>query len=83
MNKKEFAVQEIIGAIGRIADLLNDDTIDREDKMEILEEVGCAIGELSSLGNGVGDELDVDFGLMKWQDYMTLAKYSQTPNIKI
>lgn len=64
ITKKEFAIQEIVGAVCRIADLLNDDTIDRDDKIEILEEVGWAIGELSALGNGAGDELDIDFGLM-------------------
>ena len=64
ITKKDFAVQEIVGAIGRIADLLNDDTIDRDDKIEILEELGWAIGELSALGNGTADELDVDFGLI-------------------
>lgn len=64
ITKKDFAVQEIVGAIGRIADLLNDDTIDRDDKIEILEELGWAIGELEAIGNGAADELDVDFGLM-------------------
>ena len=64
ITKKEFAIQEIVGAIGRITDLLHDDSIDRDDKIEILEEVGWAIGELSALGGGIGDELDVDFGLM-------------------
>ena len=64
ITKKEFAVQEIVDAIGRIADLLNDEEIDRQDKIEILEELGWAIGELSALGNGAGDELDIDFGLM-------------------
>jgi len=64
MTKKEFAVQEIVGAIGRIDDLLNDENIDREDKIEILEELGWAIGELSAIGGAAGDELDIDFGLM-------------------
>lgn len=64
ITKKDYTIQEIVVAIGRISDLLHDEEIDRADRIEILEELGWAIGELSALGGAMGDELGVDFGLM-------------------
>lgn len=64
ITKKDYSIQEIVNAIGRISDLLHDEEIDRADRIEVLEELGWAIGELSALGGAMGDELGVDFGLM-------------------
>lgn len=64
ITKKDYSVQELVVAIGRISDLLHDEDIDRADRIEILEELGWAIGELSALGGAIGDDLGVDFGLM-------------------
>lgn len=64
ITKKDYTIHEIVVAIGRISDLLHDEEIDRADRIEVLEELGWAIGELSALGGAMGDELGVDFGLM-------------------
>lgn len=64
ITKKEQIIQSLVEAIGSVSDYLNDETNTREDKVELLDELGWTIGELSAIGNGAGDELGLDFGLM-------------------
>jgi hypothetical protein len=63
-TRKEHIIQSLVEAIGRISDYLDDETNTRDDKLELLDEVGWAIGELESIGNGENDRLGIDFGLM-------------------
>lgn len=51
INHAEMCIQDLIVAISNLGDCLDDITISREDKLEIINELGWAIGEIEALGD--------------------------------
>lgn len=51
INHAEMCIQDLIVAISNLGECLDDLTINREDKLEIIDELGWAIGEIEALGD--------------------------------
>lgn len=60
MRNEKTKAQRITDLICQIYDIAHE-TTDYDESAEILDELGWAVGELSAIGNGLGDKLGIDF----------------------
>lgn len=66
-TKAELCIQDLIGAICNLGDCLEDPNMSREDKLEIIDELGWAIGEIQALGDAACIVLETE---REFRDYI-------------
>lgn len=59
-TQAEMYIQDLIVAIANLGDCLDDITISREDKLEIIDELGWASGEIFALGDAACIALETE-----------------------
>ena len=67
INHAEMCIQDFVVAISNLAECLDDITISREDKLEIIDELGWASGEIFALGDAACIALETE---REFRDYI-------------